>query len=524
MGFYTRIRKARRFAAILRSLSGYGFRMYLAGVSPFRDEGTGDAALAGGRLRETLASLGPTFMKLGQLMSCHPDIFPPAVVKALGGLLDEAPPSPWEEIEARIRLEMGRNYQRVASVDPVPHGAASIAQVHRAWLVSGESVAIKVQRPGVEGIIARDLEILHSLGRYLPPHLSALMSVDQLVSEFSLQLRRELDFHREASFMKRLGEELPAGAGIDIPVPYEGMSSRRVLVMSFAEGTRLDAKLPELGPTSRRHIATDLVRLYTRQLLEQGVMHADPHFGNLLYTTAGRIALLDFGAVIVLPPREAARFTRLLRGMLTANPETVVKAFMRLGYFHDPSARRALETEMYDLLTDYLQRPLGQISLSRIFQELIYLGANHRMSIPRSHLYLVKALSVLENTIRETCPELSPGELLRSMAEERRQPGEGTLWALGRQDLDRLNRGARYWREELGFLGDDLRGLLLERSAPPPEPPPQAPRADLARLVIRGVSLIAIPTVWAIFIFTDTTMPIWFVAASSLALGYLLRG
>lgn len=286
---------------------GRGDLIRSAGIDPeLPDEevpGDPDAAAS---LADDLEAMGPTFVKLGQMMSTRVDLFSPAYIDALSRLQDDVAPFAYEEVERLVSSELG---VRLASLfprfDQEPLAAASLGQVHRATLRDGRDVVVKVQRPGVREQALEDMEVLREVAGLIDDHteLGRRYGLGQLLEEFRRSLMDELDYRREAENLTTIGGMLEDNDRIVVPRPYGDFTTSRVLTMEFVPGR----KVTDIGPLGRLEIdgprlADELFRVYLRHVLVDGIFHADPHPGNVLVTEDGRLVLLDIGMVARIPP------------------------------------------------------------------------------------------------------------------------------------------------------------------------------------------------------------------------------
>ena len=262
---------------------------------PWRDSKT--PLTTAERLRLAFQELGPLFIKLGQLIASRPDLFPQPLVREMEKLQDSVGPVPFSEIRAAIAEELGGDPDKLfREITEEPLAAASIAQVHRAVTLEGESVIVKVQRPGIIPIIERDLEILELVGEALAgvPELKEI-DPEGLAGELRRSLERELNFHFERNAMARVRRAFSKDSKVQIPRAFPELSTKRLLVMEYIEGTPLSRA--EVGPAEGRELARTCARVLFQMILRDGHFHADPHGGNLLRTPDGRVAWIDFGSM-----------------------------------------------------------------------------------------------------------------------------------------------------------------------------------------------------------------------------------
>src|SRR5688572_6882166 len=287
--------KLSRYAAVASLFLKYG-----------RSSGDPDPEAAGALARD-LESLGPTFVKLGQLLSTRVDLLPPAYLEALTRLQDGVEPVPFEEIQTTIEQELGVRLSKAFSVfEERPLAAASLGQVHRAALRDGRVVAVKVQRPGVAQQVTADLEALDEVAKFMASHSEAGKRYDLpgMVEEFRTAILAELDYLREADHLRLLGNNLEEFKAIKVPQPVEGYTTTRVLTMDYVSGIKVTAISPVVAVELDREVLADtLVRAYLKQIVIDGVFHADPHPGNVFITDDGLLALIDLGMIGRLSPQ-----------------------------------------------------------------------------------------------------------------------------------------------------------------------------------------------------------------------------
>ncbi|HVM12878.1 MAG TPA: AarF/UbiB family protein [Egibacteraceae bacterium] len=287
------------------------------------------------RLAGDLEAMGPTFIKLGQLLSTRADLLPPPYLKALSRLQDDVKPFPGAEAEAIVAAELGVRVSRAFSDwDPEPLAAASLAQVHKAALRNGRLVAVKVQRPGIREQISGDMDALQTVTEQLDQHTAAgrHYQFSAFLDEFRRSLMRELDFQMEARNLKQLGHDLRDFARLVVPQPVDDYTTGRVLTMDFVKAR----KVTEVGPLGRMELdgvelADQLFRAYLTQILVNGFFHADPHPGNVLLTEDQRLVLLDLGMVARITPQMQEHLVRLLVAVGEARVEETAQVTIQLG-------------------------------------------------------------------------------------------------------------------------------------------------------------------------------------------------
>ncbi len=326
-----------RQIATLLVRHGRGDLVRSAGMDDVLDDEVGAAGDpdAAAQLADDLERMGPTFIKLGQLLSSRVDLLPPAYVEALSRLQDDVEPFGFDEAEEIVSGELGVRLSRVfPTFDREPMAAASLGQVHRATLRDGREVVVKVQRPGIRAQILEDMEVLSDLAEFIDAHteLGQRYGFGDLLVEFRSALVDELDYRREADNLATIGRILEGNEHIIVPAPHPDLTTGRVLTMDFVKGT----KVTDLGPLGRLELdgaplADALFEAYLKQVLVEGVFHADPHPGNVLLTPDNRLVLLDVGMVARLVPALREKLVKLLLALADARPDEVSRIARTIG-------------------------------------------------------------------------------------------------------------------------------------------------------------------------------------------------
>lgn len=362
-------------------------------------------------LQQILIDLGPTFVKLGQILSTRPDLLSPDYIQALETLQSEVPALAWHEVVPVLEAELKRPITQVfAEIEPRAIAAGSLAQVHRAKLFSGQVVAIKIQRPGIRQVIERDLEVLRFLADLFKDALGEAYDLPGLVEEFRISLSGELDFRREARNTEQLGGSLAksslwARGQVIAPKVYNDLTSERVLTLEWIEGIKLtEVDLPEPRKKALAALATQVVM---QQMFLDGIFHADPHPGNFLYVTNGQedqIALLDFGMVAILDPRTQRILTDLLTGIVYEQPREVAQAIRELGFAQLEIDIRAIESSFDRLLRRFYTRPLEEINMAELLNEALRIPRENKIQMPGTIGLFAKAVTNVEGIARRLDP------------------------------------------------------------------------------------------------------------------------
>ena len=459
----TRSGNFRRFSQISRVLVRHGFG-FVFDVRRDRREKKGlEEFLApnfGVRLRLTLDDLGPTFVKFGQVLSTRSDILPEGVLLELQKLQDTAKPMSAGVAQEIIERELGAPVDEVfASFDPIPLGSASIGQVHRAVLLTGETVAVKVQRPEAPARVGGDLELMRDFAALLDRRFGRRLFVDVrgLVAEFEVVIRRELDYTAEAENARRFAANF-AGTEVVIPNVYLDLTTPRVLTEEYIEGTRFrDIRPLSLTPSERRRVATMGADAIFKMAFEDGFFHGDPHPSNLLLTPSGHLALLDFGMVGFMSQGDIEALSKLFIAVIQRDASAALWALERLGVRYATEIRGDLVRDLREFLNKYSGLSVGEVTLGQALSELIALARRYRLRMPPVFPLLTKALVTAEGLARSIDPTINVYEVARPYAQrllsERYRPG-AVLEALEEHALEY----ARYAEE----LPEQIRQLLTE--------------------------------------------------------------
>lgn len=361
-------------------------------------------------LREAFEELGPAFVKLGQLLSVRPDLLTEPYVEEFEKLQDAVPPFPYEQVLELCREEGLIIDDLFASFEPEPIAAASMGQVHEAYLKTGEHVVVKIQRPNIEEQVKTDLEIMMELAKLLEKRTrwGRLYKVSEIVAELSKAIINELDFHKEArnadNFF-RLYREDPT---VRIPRIHWQYSTKRVLVMEYVGGIKI-SDLEELKKANYdpKLIASRLIDALFRQVYENRLFHADPHPGNIAVAEGEIIVFYDFGQVGVVEYQAREKYVELLIGMMRYDTDAVTKAILDIGITEKPINRDDLRSDVNQLQQKYYGMPLSQINVVEASTELINLSVKYKMRLPAELSLLSKMLMTVESIVTQLDPQIS---------------------------------------------------------------------------------------------------------------------
>jgi len=365
------------------------------------------------RLRMAFSELGPTFIKLGQLLSARPDLITKPFADEFKKLQDEVPPFPVRKAKEIIEEETKRSIDEIfLAFDDTPVAAASIAQVHHATLLDGSEVIIKVQRPDVHEQIDSDIAILSTLANLLDRYVaeSRFFNPRGIVEEFSRTIRRELNFTEEARNCERFRKNFEGSPDIYIPRVYSEFVTEKILVMEKIRGVRIDdtAGIEAMG-LDRSQLAKKGVNAYFKQILEDGFFHADPHPGNIFVMSGGEIGLMDFGIVGRVSPELREIIANTLLALINKDFDKLVDQYIELGYVPEEldlgDFRKEFKADISDFLEPLYGLTLKELNFAEYVDTLTHLSLKHHMKIPSDLLLINKAMLIVENICRELDPD-----------------------------------------------------------------------------------------------------------------------
>ena len=348
------------------------------------------------QLARDLEALGPTFVKLGQVLSSRPDLMPARYIEALERLQDNVKPFPFPDVQQIIETDLGvRLSKAFATFDEKPLAAASLGQVHRATLRDGTPVAVKVQRLDVAQQVAKDLEALEEIARFLEKHSETGKTYDVvgMVAEFRDAITAELDYVKEAGNLRLMAKNLAEFDMVVVPQPIEGYVSTRVLTMQYVSGTKVTAISPVVRlDLDGEALGETLIRAYLKQIVIDGIFHADPHPGNVFVTDDGRLALLDLGMIGRITPAMQEKLLKLLLAISEGRGEDAADVTVVLGEKLEDFDERAFKKAIATLVGKYGHQSLADFQIGRAFIELNNVTREHRMRPPAELTMLGKTL------------------------------------------------------------------------------------------------------------------------------------
>ena len=372
------------------------------------------------RFRRLLLDLGPTFIKLGQLLSSRPDILPSHWIEELSELQDAVPPFPIAEVRDGIERGLGRPVEECfAYLDEAPLASASIAQVHLARTHAGESVVVKVQRPRIRQRIEADIALLYPLARLVEAVVeeTGVYTPTGIVEEFDRAIHEEMDFSNEARNARAMGEAAKERPSFVIPRVFDDLSSDSVLTLEYIAGVKV-SDITEADGYDFEKVARNIIEGSFRQLFEDGLFHGDPHPGNLLVLPDNRVALLDFGLVgrLTRPMQEA--LVTLIMATALRDADTMARVLNRVGVPEDRTPITAFRSDIAGIFDRYLGLKLDQIHTSTLLRDLLDLAVKHKIRVPKEYAVLSKASITVEGIIRRLYPKLDVLEIGMPYAKE----------------------------------------------------------------------------------------------------------
>ena len=373
-------------------------------------------------LADDLEKMGPTYVKLGQLLSSRADLMPEAYLTALTRLQDRVKPFSFADVERIVQEELGVRLSKAFSCfDEEPMAAASLGQVHRANLRDGRAVVVKVQRPGIRPQIAEDFEVLDELSKFFDQHtkIGNRYRFGKIIDEFKHTLLNELDYQREAANLTALANALKEFPRLHVPLPVEDYTTSKVLTMDYVRGTKITKLSPLTHLDINGHaLADEVFRAYLKQVLVDGLFHADPHPGNIFLTDSGQIALLDLGMVGRMTPGMQEQLLKLLLSISEGNSETALDIVNKISEtaedFDQPEFRRKIG----HLILEQRDRSLQKVDVGKTLLMVGRVSAETGLYVPTELTMLGKTLLQLDEIGKILAPEFNPNAAVQRHASE----------------------------------------------------------------------------------------------------------
>lgn len=429
------IRSIRRYRNVLGILIKYGFghvveqlnidyylelgrRIVTLGTAPKEIERLSQPE----RLRLAMEELGPTFIKLGQILSTRPDLVPAEYATEFSKLQDKVPSLPFEEIRIQLETELGRPTEEIFdNFDPVPIAAASIAQVHRAQLKDGTDVVVKIRRPGIKKLVETDLDILSGLAYLIEKHVPTADLYDPIgiVKEFRKAIRREMDFSREGHTIDRFAANFKSDPLIVIPKVHWESTGENVLTMDFMDGIKVSElqRLKDEGYDLQAIAHTGASSLL-KQVLVHGLFHGDPHPGNIFILPGNRICMLDYGMVGRIDHELTCQLIDLLLAVLQRDVDMLISHLLYSGDLIDEVNTKHLKRDLTEFIDDYYEIPLQEINTGKLLSDFIEILTHYRIKFPSDLMLLAKALITMEGVGRQLDPDFDMVSHLKPFMEK----------------------------------------------------------------------------------------------------------
>ncbi|MCD4786812.1 MAG: AarF/ABC1/UbiB kinase family protein, partial [Desulfobacterales bacterium] len=352
------------------------------------------------RVRMVMEELGPTFVKLGQILSTRPDLISVEFIQELSKLQDNVPPFPYTEARQIIESELGRPLEDIFQhFEDTPLAAASIGQVHRAQLKDGEEVVVKVQRPGIRKIIEVDLEIMLHLASLMERHLEELQvhRPVRIVQEFARTLEKEIDYTIEALHIERFARQSMDDPTVYVPKVFRDTTTERVLTMEYIDGIKAsEIDRIEREGLDRKIITARGADLILRQIFDYGFFHADPHPGNIFVLPDNVICYIDFGMMGSIDRQTREDFADLIYTVVQRDEFRATQMLLKLTEYDEKPDVRALERDLTEFIGQHLYVPLKDLQMEKLLQQLLKILSRHRLQIPQDLFLMMKALATVE--------------------------------------------------------------------------------------------------------------------------------
>lgn len=478
------------------------------------------------KLRLILEDLGPTYIKIGQIMSLHSDILPKRYCEELMRLCSEVAPMPFEEVEEILQDSYGMDWREIfQSIEEKPLGSASIAQVHKAVLKDGRQVVMKIQRRGIYETMARDIVLLKRAVKVLPPvSLKDMVDLDMVLDELWVVTREEMNFLTEAANMEEFARKNQDVSFVGVPILYQEYTTPHVLVMEYIDGICIDDKETLLAEGyDLKEVGSKLVDNYIKQVIEDGFFHADPHPGNLRIR-GGKIIWIDMGMMGRLSERDREFLELAVRGVAVNDVGMIQEAVMALGEFKERPDPSTLYEDIGTLLGKYGTTKIGEIDIAQVMMDLMDVMKENKIVMPHGLTMLARGLTHMEGILADTSPDINmigiaatriKGDLLHTMDWKREIKRNGKL----------LYRSLHKSIELPALLSDIMHGYLKGQTRVNLDLHASRELEQLLRRLIRnivmGLWVMALLISSSIICTTDMKPKIWGIPAIG-AIGYLI--
>ena len=456
-----------RIRQVINVASKYGFLRIIKRIGltnlitlkPKKFEAVGDESV---RVRKMLEELGPTYVKIGQVLSMRPDLIPPEYVRELSQLYDEAKPIPFDKIKKRVETEIGKNLDEVfKSFSEKPIASASMGQVHKAELMDGTKVVVKVQRPGIREIIDTDIDIIYFFARLAEKNIPSMKTFRpvEVVRELETMLHNEINYLLEAKNAERIYMNFQKVPWVKIPKIFSDLCTKRILTMELIEGKRLTKKGFKAKGINNKKIAKLISRAMVKQMFQDGFFQADPSPGNIFVIDNNTIAFVDFGAMGKVSQARRRVLMDMLVGVATNDPESVLASLLEMSDIEGEIDKEALKRDIASLLNYYHEEKPTVYDIE-IANNIVDLSRKYDIRLPADFTLLERALFETESTCRKLDPDF---DLIKSVAPIIR---EITMEKAGpKEQVQDLIRSLRKYQKLFKFLPTRMDKLLNKLEA-----------------------------------------------------------
>lgn len=361
------------------------------------------------RFRLALEELGPTFIKLGQILSTRSDLLPIEYIEELKKLQDKVAPVDYEEIKKVIESNLEKTVEELfLTIDEICVGSASIAQAHRAVLKNGQEVILKVKKPNIDELIELDIEIMYSLARLLKARVErfAMYDLVGLVTEFSKSMRKEVDFTREGKNNDVTRNYFAKETFFSVPKIYWEYTASGILTQEMIHGIKLsDLEVNSLSSKRRENLAKQGSKIMLKMILTDGFFHADPHPGNIILTPEDHLILIDYGNVGTINDEDQEYLAEIIEGIVLKDAQKIVHGFKQLAPFPSSVNEKLLKSDILDIVENYYNVSIKNIKMGKVIEEITSLLAEHRIVVPANFFSLAKSLMIAEGVCRQLYPD-----------------------------------------------------------------------------------------------------------------------
>ncbi len=367
------------------------------------------------RIRQAFEELGPTFIKLGQILSTRTDLLPMPLCLELQKLQDKAPEFPYEEMEEIVEKELGKSVLDVFEyIETTPLGSASLAQVHAAKFKTGQDVILKVQRPGIEKTVKSDVELIFWFAQMLEYYWedSKFYNPVEVVLKFKKEILKELDFRREKANIEKFAKLMKNEKNLKVPVVYDELTTSKLLVMEKIKGYKITQINEISGDIDRKLTAKNVTRLMLKQIFQTGFFHADPHPGNIFVCQNGKISFIDFGLMGNLRESSKENLSLLLFAITGKDINEIIYVLKKMGSIEDEFDSRKLENDIFEIVEEYYTLKLEEIKISEVLVKILKIISNHQIRIPGDLYTLIIALITFEGVLSLLDPDFMLSEQL----------------------------------------------------------------------------------------------------------------